>query len=183
MFLLWLRQLPWCALLQFPHLLRADVVLEILLFFPPSSFIQPSFAWYLIFFSLVRDSCLLSAAAACSSVSEGVFLMYPRRETSSTSTCSSAILFSLSNGCLWTVMLEKTLESPSDWKEIQPVHHKGNQCWVFIGRTDVEAEAPILWPSDAKDPEAGKDWGQEKKGMTEDEMVGWHHRLHGSEFE
>ena len=84
-------------------------------------------------------------------------------------------------------MLEKTLESPLDYKEIQPVHPKGDQSWVFIGRTDVEAETPILWPPDAKswlfwkDPDAGKDWGQEK-GPTEDEMVGWHHQLDGHGF-
>ena len=82
--------------------------------------------------------------------------------------------------CFWTVVLEKTLESPLDCKEIQPIHSKRDQSWVFIGRTDVEAETPILWPPDAKsrltwkDPDAGKDWGQEEKGMTEDEMVGWH---------
>ena len=87
------------------------------------------------------------------------------------------------------MVLEKTLESPLDSKEIQPVHPTGNQCWVFIGRTDVEAETPILWPPDAnswliwKDPGAGKDWGQEEKGTTEDEMVGWHHQLSGHEFE
>ena len=86
-------------------------------------------------------------------------------------------------------MLEKTLESPLDCKEIQPVHPKGDQSWVFTGRTDAEAEAPVLWPPDAKswligkDPDAGKVWGQEKKGMTEDEMVGWHHWLNGHEFE
>ena len=80
-------------------------------------------------------------------------------------------------------MLEKTLERPLDWKEIQPFLPKGDQFWVFTGRTDVEAETPILWPPDAnswliwKDPDAQKDWGQEEKGMTEDEMVGWHHRL------
>ena len=90
------------------------------------------------------------------------------------------------NWCFWTVMLEKTLENPLDCKEIQPVHPKGDQSWVFIGRT--EAETPILWPPDAKswliwkDPDAGKDWGQEEKEMTEDEMVGWHHRLNGHEF-
>ena len=88
----------------------------------------------------------------------------------------------------WTVVLEKTLESPLDCKEIQPVHPKGDQSWVFIGRTDVEAETPILWPPDAKswliwkDHDAGKDWWQEEKGTTEDEMVGWHHRLNGHEF-
>ena len=93
------------------------------------------------------------------------------------------------NWCFWTVVLEKTLESPLDCKEIQLVHPKGDQSWTFIGRTDVEAETPILWPPDAKskliwkDPDAGKDWGQEEKGMTKDEMVGWHHRLNGHEFE
>ena len=96
--------------------------------------------------------------------------------------------WALKNWCFWTVVLHKTLESPLDCKEIQPVHPKGDLSWVFIGRTDVEAETPILWPPDAKswliwkDPDSGKDWGQEKKGTTEDEMVGWHHRLdrHGS---
>ena len=91
--------------------------------------------------------------------------------------------WALKNWCFWTVVLEKTLESPLDCKEIQPVHPKGDQSWVFIGRTDAKAEIPVLWPPDAKnwlvgkDPDAGKDWGQEEKGMTEDEMVGWHHRL------
>ena len=90
--------------------------------------------------------------------------------------------------CFWTVVLEKALESPLDCKEIQPVHPKGDQAWVFIGRTDVEAETPILWPPDVKswligkDPDAGKDWGQEEKGTTEDEMAGWHHRLDGHGF-
>ena len=93
------------------------------------------------------------------------------------------------NWCFWTVVLEKTLESPLDSKEIQPIHPKGNQSWIFIGRTDVEAESPILWPPDAKtwltgkDPCAGKDWRQEEKGPIEDEMVGWHHWLDGHEFE
>ena len=92
------------------------------------------------------------------------------------------------NWCFWTVVLEKTLESPLDFKEIQPVHPKGDQSWVFIGRTDVVAETPIIWPPHVKswligkDPDAGKDWGQEEKGMTEDEMVGWHHRLNGHGF-
>ena len=92
------------------------------------------------------------------------------------------------NWCFWTVMLEKTLVSPLDCKEIQPVHPKGDQSWVFIGRTDAEAETPILWPPDAKswligkDPDAGRDWGQEEKGTTEDEMAGWHHWLDGHEF-
>jgi len=86
------------------------------------------------------------------------------------------------------VILEKTLESPLDCKEIQPVHPKEDQSWVFFGRTDVEAETPILWPPDVKswligkDPGAGKDWGQEEKGTTEDEMVGWHHWLDGHGF-
>ena len=93
------------------------------------------------------------------------------------------------NWCFQGVVLEKTLESPLDCKEIQPVLPKGNQPWLFIGRTDHEAEALILWPLDAKswliwkDPDAGKDWRQEEKGTTEDEMVGWHHRLNGHEFE
>ena len=91
--------------------------------------------------------------------------------------------------CFWTVVLEKTLESPLDCKEIQPVHPKGDQSWVFIGRTDVETETPILWPPDTKswliwkDSDTGKDWGQEEKGMTEDEMVGWHHWLNGHGFD
>ena len=94
----------------------------------------------------------------------------------------------LKNWWFWTVVLEKTLESPLDCKEIQPAYPKGDQSWVFIGRTDVEAEAPILWPPDVKswliwkDPDAGKDWGQEKKGTTEDEMVEWHPRLNGHGF-
>ena len=93
----------------------------------------------------------------------------------------------LKNCCFWTVVLEKILESPLDSKEIQPVHPKGDQSWVFIGRIDVEAETPILWPPDAeswlmlKDPDAGKEWGQEEKGTTEDEMAGWHHWLNGHE--
>ena len=93
------------------------------------------------------------------------------------------------NWCFWTVVLEKTLENPLDCKEIQPVHPKGNQFWIFIGRTNAEAEAPILWPLDAKnwligkDPDAGKDWRWEEKGTTEDEMVRWHHQRNGYEFE
>ena len=92
------------------------------------------------------------------------------------------------NWCFWTVVLEKTLESPLACKEIQPVHPKGDQSQIFIGRTNVEAETPILWPPDAKswliwkDPDAGKDWRREEKGMTEDEMVGWHHWLNGHGF-
>ena len=95
----------------------------------------------------------------------------------------------LKNWCFWTVVLEKALESPLDCKEIQPVYAKGNQSWIFIGRTDAEAEAPILWPPDVKNwltgkyPDVGKEWRQEEKGMTEDEMVGWHHWLDGHEFE
>ena len=87
------------------------------------------------------------------------------------------------------MMLEKTLENSLDIKEIKPVIPKGNQSWIFIGRTDAEAKAPILWPADSKnqligkDPDAGKDWRQEEKGTTEDEMVGWHHLLNGHEFE
>ena len=87
------------------------------------------------------------------------------------------------NWCFWTVVLEKTVESPLDCKEIQPVHSKGDQSWIFTGRTDAEVETPILWPADAKNlitginPDAGKDWRREEKGTTEDEMVGWHHRM------
>ena len=94
----------------------------------------------------------------------------------------------LKNWCCWTA-LSKIFESPLDCKEIQPVNPKGNQSWIFLGRTDTEAETPILWPPDVKnwligeDPDAGKDWRQEEKGMTGDEMVGWHHWLNGHEFE
>ena len=92
------------------------------------------------------------------------------------------------NWCFWSVVLEKTLESPLDCKEIQPAHSKGDQSWVFIGRTDAKAETPILWPPHGKswlvgkDSDAGRDWGQEEKGTTEDDMAGWHHRLYGHEF-
>ena len=92
------------------------------------------------------------------------------------------------NWCFWTMVLEKTLQSPLNCKEIQPGHPKGNQSWTFFERTDVEAEIPILWPPDVKnwltgkDPDAGKDQSWEEKGMTEDEMVGWHHWLSGHEF-
>ena len=93
------------------------------------------------------------------------------------------------NGCFWTVLLENTLESPLDCKEVQPVHPKGDQSWVSIGRTDAKAETPMLWLPhvkswlNGKDPDAGRDWGQEEKGTTEDEMTGCHHRLDGHEFE
>ena len=96
--------------------------------------------------------------------------------------------WALKNWCFWTVVLEKTLKSPLDCKEIQSVHPNGNQSWIFIGRTHVEAETPILWPPDAKswliwkDPDVGKDWRWEEKGMTEDEMIGWHHRLNGHDL-
>ena len=95
----------------------------------------------------------------------------------------------LKSRCFWTVVLKKTLESPLDSEEIQLVHPKGNQSWIPIGRTDAEAETPVLWPPDAKsrligkDPDAGKDWGQEEKRTTENEMVGWHHRISGHECE
>ena len=97
--------------------------------------------------------------------------------------------WALKNLCFWTVVLEKTLENPLDSKEIQLVHPKGNQSWIFIGKTDPEAETPILWLSDVKnwllwkDRDAGKDWRQEEKGMTKDEMVGWHHWTNGHELE
>ena len=92
------------------------------------------------------------------------------------------------NRCFWTVVLEKTLESPLDCKEIKPVNPKGNQSWIFTGRINAKAEAPILWPPNMKsqlirkDPDAEKDWRQEEKGITEDEMVGWHHRLNGHDL-
>ena len=95
----------------------------------------------------------------------------------------------LKSWCFWTVVLEKTLVSSLDCKEIQPVHPKGNQSWIFIGSADVEAETPILWPPNAKnqlvlkDTDVGKDWRQEEKGMAEDEMVGWHHQLNAHESE
>ena len=97
--------------------------------------------------------------------------------------------WALKNWCFWTVVLEKTLESPLDCKKIKPVNPKGNQSWIFTGRTDAEAETPILCPPDAKnwliwkDLDAGKDWSWEEKARTEDEMVGWCHRLNGHEFE
>ena len=97
--------------------------------------------------------------------------------------------WALKKWCFWTVVLEKTLESPLDCKEIKPVNPKENQFWIFIGRTDAEAEAPIRWPPDkksrlnGKDPDAGKDWRQKEEGMTEDEMVGWYHWPNGYEFE
>ena len=93
------------------------------------------------------------------------------------------------NWCFWAVVWEKTLESPLDCKEIQPVHPKGDQPWIFTGRTDAEAEATIIWPPHArnwllgKDPDAGKDWGQKEKGTIEDKLVGWHHWLNGHKFE
>ena len=97
--------------------------------------------------------------------------------------------WALKNSCFLTVVLRKTLESPLDSKEIQSVHPKGNRSWIFIGRSDAEAETPILWPSDVKnwliwkDPDIGKDWRRKEKGTTEDEMAGWHHWLNGHEFE
>ena len=93
------------------------------------------------------------------------------------------------NWCFWTVVWQKTLESLLDCKEIKPVNRKGNQSWIFIGKTDAETETPILWPPDVKnwligkDPDTGKDWRWEEKGTTEDEVVGWHHQLHGRESE
>ena len=96
--------------------------------------------------------------------------------------------WALKNWCFWTVVLEKTPESPMDCKEIQPIHSEGDQPWDFFGRNDAKAETPIVCPLDAKswliweDPDAGRDWGQEEKGTTEDKMVGWHHRLNGHGF-
>ena len=125
-----------------------------------------------------------------------IFIVMVNRETTGTMNWSCMDVrfglerkLSTEEWCFWTVVLEKTLESPLDCKDIQPVHPKGNQSWIFIGRTDAEAEVPILWLPDVKnwligkDPDAGKDWKQEEKGTTEDKMVGWHHWLHGHEFE
>ena len=98
------------------------------------------------------------------------------------------IKLSADNWCFWTVVLEKTLESPLDCKEIQPIHSEGDQSWVFFGRNNAKAETPVLWPPHVKcwlignDSDAERDWGQEEKGTTEDEMAGWHHRLDGHEF-
>ena len=95
----------------------------------------------------------------------------------------------LKNWCIWTVVLEKTLESPLDCKEIQPIHSKGDKPWDFFGRNDAKAETPVLWPTHVKswligkDSDAGREWGQEEKGTTEDEMAGWHHWVDGREFE
>ena len=103
--------------------------------------------------------------------------------------CISLIICAPKNWCFWSVVLEKTLESPLHCKEIQLVHLKRDQSWVFIGRTDAEAETPVLWSPHTKnwvigkDPDAGREWGQEEKGTTEDEMAGWHHRLGGHEFQ
>ena len=111
-----------------------------------------------------------------------------RKGNQSTTTEKSSIHWAPKNWCFGTVVLEKTLESPLDSKEIKPVNSKGNESWIFIARTDAEAEAPILWPCDVKnwltgkDPDAGKGWWQEK-GMTEREMAGWHHWLNGHELE
>ena len=98
-------------------------------------------------------------------------------------------IWALKNWCFWTVLLEKTLKSPLDIKETQPVSPKGNKSWIFVGRTDAEAETPVLWPPEVKnwltgkDPDARKDWRWEEKGTTEDEIVGWHHQRDGQEFE
>ena len=116
-----------------------------------------------------RDICICMAESSCCSLNKEGWV--PK------------------NWCFWTVVLEKTLESPLDCKEIQPVRPKGDQSWIFIGRTDTEVEATILWPPDeknwliGKDPDAGKGWRQEEKGTTEDEMVGWHHWHDVHEFE
>ena len=127
---------------------------------------------------------------------QGIFLLFIRVKAMVFSSTYAWMLeldykesWALKNWCFWTVVLEKTLESPLDCMEIQLVHPKGNLSWMFIGRTDVEAENPIFWPPDVKswhiwkDPDAGKDWRWKEKGMTEDKMVEWHHRLNGHEFE
>ena len=118
-----------------------------------------------------------------------IFLNYFRSQHTVFHSGHSSLHSWVQNWCFSTVVLEKTLESSLDSKEIKPVNPKGNHSWIFIGRTDAEAEAPVIWPPDVrsqffrKDPDAGKDWRQEEEGMTEDETVGWHHWLNGHEFE
>ena len=121
------------------------------------------------------------------------FVIYTKMESLHFTPTTNIMLYkegwALKNWCFWTVVLEKTLESLLDCKEIKLVSPNGNQSWIFIGRTDAEAETPTLWPPDVKswlngkDPDAGKDWRQEEKGTTEDEMAGWLHQLNGHEFE
>ena len=132
----------------------------------------------LIFLNFLKIRCIMQAIYFMIQVSLDVWMWELDCEE----------IWALMNWCFWTVVLQKTLYSALDCKEIQPVHLKGDQSWVFIGRTDAEAETPILWPPDAesrliwKDPDSGKDWGEEEKGTTEDEMVGWHHALNGHAF-
>ena len=138
-----------------------------------SDAIQPSYP-------LVPFSSCLQSSPASGSFSSGHVWMWELD-------CEES--WAPKNWCFWTTVLEKTLESPLNCKEIQPVSPKGDQSWVFTGRTDAEAETPVLWPPHekswliGKDPDAGRDWGQEEKGMTEDEIAGWHHRFDGHEFE
>ena len=133
-----------------------------------------------LWFMYIMGGVICPCFSCCSTIFKDQF--YCESWTIKKAECRSIDAF-------WTVVLEKTLECPLDCKEIQPVHPKGNQSWIFIGKTDAETEAPILWPCDVKnwltwkDPDTGKDWRQEEKGMTEDEMVGWHHWLNGHEFE
>ena len=146
---------------------------------PPLSLLQPevSFLHLWLYFCFVNKFM-------CAIILDSTYKWYPMIFVF---LCLTSLNMTVSR--LWTIMLEKTLESPLDCKEIQPVSPEGNQSWIFIGRTDVEAETPVLWPPDTKnwltgkDPDAGKDWRQEKKGMTEDKMAAWHHWHDGHEFE
>ena len=147
--------------------------------FKPSSwiFLPPTNNWIILWAS---NSCILvTCISLIRSVSDVQF--------KSPSYNDEYLPGAPKNWCFWTMVLEKTLETPLNSKEIKPVNPKGNQSWIFIGRTDAEAETPLLWPPDVKnwlflkDPDAGKDWGWEDKGMTEDEMVGWHHWVNGHE--
>ena len=138
----------------------------------------------------VAQSCLtLSNPMDCSLPGSSIHGIFQARVLEWGAIAFSKERWALKKWCFWTLVLEKTLESSLDWKEIKPVYPKGNQSWIFIGRTDAEAETPILWAPDAKnwliwkDLNAGKDWRCEEKGMTEDEMVRWHHWLNGHEFE
>ena len=140
-----------------------------------------------IFTTWVSSGLTSSASVVAATADDSDVLCLLLRQTMWDLDCEESWV--LKNWCFWTVVLEKTLESPLDCKEIQPVHSEGDQSWMFFGRTDAKAETPVLWPPHAKswligkDPDAGRDWGQEEKGTTEGEMTGWHHRHDGREFE
>ena len=164
----------------------------------PASFVS-LFAFYIFSYLLSKTTgCFSGCLMSSSSIQKlfcGIYSMFKCSfgefvgEKVVSTSYSSTILGLPPNWCFWTVVLEKTLESPLDCKEIQPVQPEGDQSWVCFGGTDAEAETPILWPPHpkswliGKDSDAGRDWGQEDKGMEEDEMAGWHNWLDGHEFE